>query len=337
MSDGRSQRRSDYERGFERCVVTFIDILGYRNLLNTPTANEIVGIVIALRTFTQGDGERDTRPTRSDEVRVYSQAFSESVSDAVVRVRTVDTQSNDGAFVLELIDLMHVMLECVNRGILIRGGMTIGPVHVGLAGDGPIFGNGMVRAFKIESEEAVYPRIMIDDAALEDYLADEALWRDGNFDADEARLVREFVGMAEDGSHFVDYLRAAGPGEFDAGVAGHFEFLQRHRRVIIDNMANADPKAQRVNRRGMLTPDRRSILTPGVLRFCAGVRTTTGIWWIGQTASRLLNRQLSLPVSTMSQWWVSRSSSAVVILASPKTEGHSPNARLVVTTMEVCS
>ena len=28
----------------------------------------------------------------------------------------------------------------------------------------------------------------------------------------------------------------------------------------------------------------------------------------------------------MSQWWVSRSSSAVVILASPKTEGHSPKA-----------
>jgi hypothetical protein len=32
-----------------------------------------------------------------------------------------------------------------------------------------------------------------------------------------------------------------------------------------------------------------------------------------------LKRQLSLPVSTMSQWWVSRSRSAVVILASPKT------------------
>lgn len=52
---------------------------------------------------------------------------------------------------------------------------------------------------------------------------------------------------------------------------------------------------------------------------------------------RFLKRQLSLPVSTMSQWWVSRSSSAVVIFASPKTDGHSPNARLVVTITEVCS
>ena len=53
--------------------------------------------------------------------------------------------------------------------------------------------------------------------------------------------------------------------------------------------------------------------------------------------ARFLKRQLSLPVSTMSQWWVRRSSSAVVILASPKTLGHSPNARLVVTITEVCS
>ncbi len=53
--------------------------------------------------------------------------------------------------------------------------------------------------------------------------------------------------------------------------------------------------------------------------------------------ARVLMRQLSLPVSTMSQWWVRRSSSAVVIFASPKTVGHSPNARLVVTMTEVCS
>jgi hypothetical protein len=43
-----------------------------------------------------------------------------------------------------------------------------------------------------------------------------------------------------------------------------------------------------------------------------------------------LKRQLSLPVSTMSQWCVSRSRSALVILASPKTEGYSLGAILEV-------
>jgi hypothetical protein len=52
---------------------------------------------------------------------------------------------------------------------------------------------------------------------------------------------------------------------------------------------------------------------------------------------RFLKRQLSLPVSTMSQWWVRRSSSAVVILASPNTWGQSAKARLVVISREVFS
>jgi adenylate cyclase len=56
---------------------------------------------------------------------------------------------------------------------------------------------------------------------------------------------------------------------------------------------------------------------------------------IGPGQARFLKRQLSLPVSTMSQWWVSRSSSAVVIL--PKTPGHSPKAKFVVTITEVRS
>jgi hypothetical protein len=51
----------------------------------------------------------------------------------------------------------------------------------------------------------------------------------------------------------------------------------------------------------------------------------------------VLKRQPPLPVATISQWWVSRSSSAVVILASPNTLGHIPNARLVVTMIEVRS
>ena len=57
--------------------------------------------------------------------------------------------------------------------------------------------------------------------------------------------------------------------------------------------------------------------------------------FLGQ--ERFLNRQLVLPVSTISQWWVSLSSMAVVILASPNTCGQSAKARLVVISSEVFS
>ena len=50
-----------------------------------------------------------------------------------------------------------------------------------------------------------------------------------------------------------------------------------------------------------------------------------------------LKRKLSFPVSRMWQWWVRRSRSAVVILASPNTPAHSLKLRLVVMTTLVCS
>lgn len=236
---------TDYDRGFERCVVTFIDILGYRQLLKTKDAQDIVKVVNTLRRFARGDGNSAERPRRSKEVRQYTESFSESVSDAIVRVRTIDTQSQDGPFAYELIDLIHAIVECVNQGILIRGGMTIGPVHVGLIGEGPIFGNGMVRAYEIEQNEAVYPRIMIDDEALESYLDDKSLWQHGMVDGYEAEMVLRFIGIADDGSHFVDYLRGADAGEFDAGVVGQFEFLRRHRDLIVENLETTDAKVRR--------------------------------------------------------------------------------------------
>ena len=52
---------------------------------------------------------------------------------------------------------------------------------------------------------------------------------------------------------------------------------------------------------------------------------------------RCLKRNESFPVSRMSQWWVTRSSRAVVILGSPKTPTHSAKERLVVTISEVFS
>lgn len=53
--------------------------------------------------------------------------------------------------------------------------------------------------------------------------------------------------------------------------------------------------------------------------------------------SLVLKRQLSWPVSMMSHRWVRRSSSAVVVLASPRTDGASPKSRLAVTITDVRS
>ncbi len=115
-------------------------------------------------------------------------------------------------------------------------------------------------------------------------------------------------------------------------------------RLLTLNTTKAARERLTVNRLSILTPGRRPMLTP-LSRADDGERSPRRSWsglrsrgeCGGGCQPRCLKRQLSLPVSTMSQWWVRRSRSAVVILASPKTVGHSPKARLVVTMTEVRS
>jgi len=135
------------------------------------------------------------------------------------------------------------------------------------------------------------------------------------------------------------------------------------RRVMVD--PRHCEVAHSVNRRRILTPHRHPKLTPrscSVLSLvpvvhrssaraakCPSRRLTQrrACWACGPTGARgcdrsdnqerCLSRQLSFPVSRISQWWVSRSSNAVAILASPKTVGHSAKARLVVITTDVRS
>lgn len=90
--------------GYEDCVVSFIDVLGFRELLGRP-ASEVLRTLRILRHFAT-PRERST-PRRMKDVRVTSRAFAESVSDAVVRIRVYDTQYRDGAFFHELLDLLH--------------------------------------------------------------------------------------------------------------------------------------------------------------------------------------------------------------------------------------
>lgn len=80
-----SSTESQYETG----IVSFIDILGFRDLLRTLTASDVRDIILKLREFGKGDGDTRPEPRRMKDYRLHSEAFSESVSDGVIRCRTV--------------------------------------------------------------------------------------------------------------------------------------------------------------------------------------------------------------------------------------------------------
>jgi hypothetical protein len=219
---------ADYEPG----IVTFLDVLGFRAMLSDRTAGEIHDIILSLREFTTPEVEHFRR---IKEVRLSSRAFAESVSDAVVRVRVFHTQHSDGAFFQELLDLLHIQVQCINHGVLIRAGLAIGNVHVGLNGSGPVFGPAMVRAYEIESGEAIYPRIVIDDSAYEQFLSDVRLHNEDHDLEEEIEHVNGLLREGEDGTRFIDYLGAS-ENEFDA-FEDYLAFVGRHAALIRQNLA----------------------------------------------------------------------------------------------------
>ena len=211
---------------YEKCVVSFIDILGFKEVVEQRSADEVYQI---MQLFKRHSDPEEEKIRSMDEARMTSRAWAQSVSDAIVRVRTADTQYRDGAFVRELLDLVHIQIELVNRGVLVRAGTTVGKVCVGIDGEHTFFGLGINRAYEIESKEAIFPRIVIDDAALALHTSDESLRSEDNSLEDELKIVNALVAEGEDGTRFIDYLAAV--DEFDH-PALYLEFLQRHAELI---------------------------------------------------------------------------------------------------------
>jgi hypothetical protein len=217
------------DNNYEECVVTFFDVLGFKNLVNNRSGSEVIEMLNTFRRLSTGDEEPPV-DTMSD-ARLYSQVHTEIVSDAIVRSRTVETQQNSGPLVWELLDLLHIQIECVGRGILIRGATTIGHMHLGINFDGPVFGPALIEAYEMEDTEVIYPRIAIHEDVLDRHRENDWLWMEGHSYEDEEETLSKLLTKDGSGFYFIDYLRAS-LGEIDGDFAGWIVFLEHHKELI---------------------------------------------------------------------------------------------------------
>jgi len=227
---------------YEDCLVTFLDILGFRQLLHTQSGSGIIRILNTFREITLPDDI--ARPTRSDEMRLNSEANVEIVSDAIVRFRTTETQYRSGALIWELIDLLHIQIACVANRILVRGALTVGPLHVGLDLSGPVFGPALVEAYEMESSEVIFPRIAIHEDVIERHRNQTSLWREGHDFEDEQQHLDSLIRQDDSGTYYLDYLRGS-LSEMDDGYLGWVGFLQHHKNIVEDGLANQTNRAVR--------------------------------------------------------------------------------------------
>lgn len=110
--------------------------------------------------------------------------------------------------------------------------MTFGDLYTD---DDLLFGPALIRAHELESKEAIYPRIVVDQCIFEE-LASGNLRRnavhdlDEEFDHLESLLVRGTDGLA-----YIDYLQAYPSADGDE-LDEYLALLERHRKHILRNL-----------------------------------------------------------------------------------------------------
>lgn len=222
---------------YEESIVTFIDVLGFREMLEERSASDIREALSFLRRSTKPN-DQFARPGSTGK-RLVSEAFSDNISDAIVRARPIDTQHPDGALFYELTDLIHAQVRLIEVGLFVRGAVTLGEIYLGTSGDGPFFGPAVARAYELESQVAVHPRIILDDSLLRAFQNDERLRSSYSNYEDEAKHVEDLLRRDSDGTVFIDYLKAA-RSEIDPPEANYLSFIQRHAELVVNRRKSAN-------------------------------------------------------------------------------------------------
>lgn len=192
-----------------RSIIAFIDILGFKNLIVNGDAEQNLEKIY--KTYLSSLGEiKDSF--------VIMKSFSDNI---LIVYPEISEEALGNSFFVALADFQTSLFK---DGIIVRGAIAVGDIHVG---EDIIFGNGLVEAYKLESEKAIVPRIILSKGIIE--LCQKY---HGYYAKEDSPFARVLLGDA-DGNVFLNYLHNP---YLDGGSAEYiFEvnnFLKIHKEII---------------------------------------------------------------------------------------------------------
>jgi hypothetical protein len=210
---------------YRTALISFIDILGFRQIVASRKCEEISAALRIMRRFSEGDES--------------GEEFSAKViqfSDSIIRIRPLDSKANEegryGALFHELLDIGMMQGDLANENVYVRGGITIGEIS---SENETIFGPGFIRAYDLESKIANYPRIVVDRKIFDAMKSEPRLYSFHNDLEDELGYITREIHRGSDGIHYVDYLRVTINNMDDPHLGGH-SFLKQHKANILSNI-----------------------------------------------------------------------------------------------------
>lgn len=211
---------------YENSLLTYIDILGFQELIEKKTANDISRAIRVVREAVSPGQLR--RAFHEEPAENYINFSDLSIVQTPLFKKKLWTPK--GSIFTQILRMVHVQsILLFDHGILIRGGMTVGNAAMSYR---QLFGPAIVRAYHLESVVARFPRIVIDETVLEEASKNADVWMHDR--ETEVRAVRGLLHMDFDGELFIDYLRVI-HGELNNPEA-YPTYLERHQQLIDEGL-----------------------------------------------------------------------------------------------------
>ncbi|EMO4162004.1 hypothetical protein [Morganella morganii] len=187
---------------YEQRIVVFIDILGFKSLLNDTidkngNDNEekidaIISAYEAIRNIwdlNESNAGLNINSVRTKEVSIFS--------DCLVISFVIE---QPGEVFNTLLEIKMLIMILVSKKILCRGAVSMGKfIHT----NNYLFGPALVEAYTLESKAAMYPRVILDYTVIEAGLKN----KNENHDlAEEKEYVQSLLEQDSDGMFYIDYF-----------------------------------------------------------------------------------------------------------------------------------
>lgn len=179
-----------------KCWILFLDILGISNQMLEAAQRNIEQELLErfATSFKKASNSLSGNPVP------WAMQESVSFSDNIVVAWPIG--EDDGSYSQEevLARAANYQIELLKDGFFVRGGLDVGAIHIL---DGFVFGSGLLSAYTLESQSAIYPRIVIGSSAMEQFSELSLMYA-----APEISLGGQILLRDNNGTVFLDYLAA---------------------------------------------------------------------------------------------------------------------------------
>ena len=181
-------------KGYQECIIAFLDILGFKQLIHKKEFNEIREIfssiftdedaVLALHIVSGGDKLFDSYNAILDIAEIHI------LSDSIV-IAVPANKPEALAVVIDICNCVQEQLYELNIPVFLRGAISKGSFY---SESNMIFGKGLIDAYLAQEKYAIYPRIILSEEIVEGRIVSVF---------EEKQLPKD-----EDGYYYLDTLKS---------------------------------------------------------------------------------------------------------------------------------